>query len=82
MHIHRCINVFFLKVCLLLSPSTCSHSGDHEIFIMVDMKQEALPEIEDKILNELQFIPMQRNHAPPSTPFIALSNFAFTHNSV
>ncbi len=57
----------------MLSPSTCTHSGDNEILIMVDMIQEALPVIEDKILNELQFIPIQFKHAPPSTPFICPS---------
>jgi hypothetical protein len=40
---------------------------------MVDMIQEALPVIEDKILNELQVIPMQVKHGPPRTPFICPS---------
>jgi hypothetical protein len=42
--------------------------------MMEGVTQEAFPVLEDKVLNELQFIPMERKHAAhPTTPFICPS---------
>jgi hypothetical protein len=85
---YRCINVFFLPNFFFSLPPHAHTSVPMTFYygvydFMMHTTQEALPVLEDRILNELQFIPMQRKHVPPpTTPFICPSLSRYIPNLI